>query len=96
MTQQIAIWTYAWVPQRQRGFVPDPRLRWAAEEAGLSYVVHTVQFEDHATNDLDRQPYGQVPFLADGDIEIFKTGACLLHLTRWSTTADAARPDRRT
>jgi glutathione S-transferase len=60
--------------------VRDLRLRWAAEEAGLAYAVRTVAFEDRETNHLDRQPFGQVPFLADGDIRIFESGACLLHL----------------
>lgn len=74
------------MPEGPRGFVRDLRLRWAAEEAGLSYDVHTVPFEDHETNHLDRQPFGQVPFLTDGDIKIFESGAGLLHLARKSAT----------
>ncbi|MGY4398562.1 glutathione S-transferase [Sphingomonas sp. UYAg733] len=86
LTQKITIWTLDWVPEGPRGFVRDLRLRWAAEEAGLSYDVRTVAFEDRATNHLDRQPFGQVPFLTDGDIKIFESGACLLHLAGKSTT----------
>lgn len=78
------IWTYDWVPEGPRGFVRDLRLRWAAEEAGLSYDVCTVPFEDRETNHLDRQPFGQVPFLTDGDVTIFESGAGLLHLARRS------------
>lgn len=33
---------------------------------------------------ISRQPFGQVPFLEDGDIVLFKSGACLLHLGRKS------------
>jgi len=60
------------------------RLRWACEEAGLAYTVESVPFEDRETNHLDRQPFGQIPFLTDGDVKIFESGACLLHLARKS------------
>jgi glutathione S-transferase len=33
---------------------------------------------------LARQPFGQVPFLSDGELEIFESGAGLLHLARKS------------
>lgn len=62
----------------------DLRLRWACEEAGLAYAVRTVPFEGRETNHLDRQPFGQVPFLTDGALEIFESGAGLLHLARKS------------
>lgn len=84
MAENLTIWTLDWVPEGPRGFVRDLRLRWAAEEAGLRYDVGTVAFEDRATNHLDRQPFGQVPFLTDGEIRIFESGACLLHLARKS------------
>jgi len=84
MAEKLTIWTYDWVPAGPRGFVRDLRLRWAAEEAGLAYEVRTVPFEDRETNHLDSQPFGQVPFLTDGDVEIFESGAGLLHLARKS------------
>jgi glutathione S-transferase len=74
------IWTYDWVPEGPRGFVRDLRLRWAAEEAGVPYQVCTVPFRGRETNHLDAQPFGQVPFLEDGDVRLFESGACLLHL----------------
>jgi glutathione S-transferase len=80
----ITIWTLDWVPEGPRGFVRDLRLRWACEEAGLPYAVRTVRFEDRETNHLDRQPFGQVPFLSDDGVELFESGACLLHLARKS------------
>jgi glutathione S-transferase len=46
--------------------------------------VGTVPFDDRETNHLDRQPFGQVPFLTDGNIRIFESGACALHLARKS------------
>lgn len=83
---ELTIWTYDWVPEGPRGFVRDLRLRWACEEVGLDYAVRTVAFDDRETNHLSRQPFGQVPFLSDGDLEIFESGAGLLHLARQSET----------
>jgi len=79
-SEGLTIWTYDWVPEGPRGFVRDMRLRWAAEEAGLAYEVRSVAFDGRETNHLDRQPFGQVPYIVDGDIHLFESGACLLHL----------------
>ncbi|RZI99903.1 MAG: glutathione S-transferase family protein [Brevundimonas sp.] len=80
----LTIWTYDWVPEGPRGFVRDLRLRWACEEAGLAYAVRTVPFDGRETNHLDHQPFGQIPFLVDGEVETFESGAGLLHLARKS------------
>lgn len=80
----LTIFTLDWVPEMPRGFVRDLRLRWACEEAGLDYCVQTVPFDNRATNHLDRQPFGQVPFLEDGELKIFESGAGLLHIARKS------------
>ena len=81
---ELTIWTYDWVPEGPRGFVRDLRLRWACEEAGFDYAVGTIPFEDRETNHLEHQPFGQVPFLKDGAVELFESGAGLLHLARKS------------
>lgn len=81
---ELIIWTYDWVPKGPRGFVRDLRLRWACEEAGLAYSVRTVAFDGRETNHLSQQPFGQVPFLSDGDVNLFESGAGLLHLARKS------------
>ncbi|MDH4440322.1 MAG: glutathione S-transferase family protein [Rhizobium sp.] len=81
---ELIIWTYDWVPEFPRGFVRDLRLRWACEEAGLVYVVRTIPFDGRETNHLDRQPFGQVPYLNDGELKLFESGAALLHLARKS------------
>ena len=83
----LTLWTYDWVPGGEkgpRGFVRDLRLRWALEEAGLAYSVQSTPFAHRGPEHFERQPFGQVPFLADGDIQIFESGACLLHLARKS------------
>jgi glutathione S-transferase len=81
---ELTIWTYDWVPEGPRGFVRDLRLAWACEEAGLSYAMCTVPFDGRETNHLADQPFGQVPFLKDDGVEIFESGAGLLHLARKS------------
>jgi len=89
---ELTIWTYDWVPAGPRGFVRDLRLRWACEEAGLAYAVRTIPFEGRETNHLDRQPFGQVPFLDDGGLQMFESGAGLLHLARKSEVLMPADP----
>ncbi|UUP17852.1 glutathione S-transferase family protein [Nitratireductor thuwali] len=80
----LTIWTYDWVPEMPRGFVRDLRLRWACEEAGLPYQVKSTPFKDKGTEHFEHQPFGQAPWLTDGDISIFESGAGLLHLARKS------------
>ncbi|ANP46581.1 glutathione S-transferase family protein [Candidatus Viadribacter manganicus] len=80
----LIVWTYDWAPEGPRGFVRDMRLRWACEEAGLPYSVRTVPFENRGPGHFARQPFGQAPFLSDGDISLFESGAGLLHLARKS------------
>src|ERR1044072_840196 len=89
---ELIIWTLDWVPKGPRGFVRDLRLRWACEEAGLGYAVRTIRFDDRETNHLARQPFGQVPFLDDGGLKIFESGAGLLHLARTSETLMPPEP----
>ena len=81
---ELIVWTYDWVPEGPRGFVRDMRLRWACEEAGLAYSVRTVPFDGREADHLARQPFSQVPFLSDGELEMFESGAGLLHLARKS------------
>lgn len=81
---ELILWTYDWVPDGPRGFVRDIRLRWACEEAGLAYAARTVPFDERGFAHLARQPFGQVPFLSDGEVELFESCAGLLHLARKS------------
>lgn len=80
MPEDVTLWTYDWAPKGARGYVRDLRLRWALGEAGIPYAVATVPFQDRGPDHLVRQPFAQVPFLDDGDIRLFESGACLLHL----------------
>ena len=76
----LILTTFDWVPRPPRGFVRDIRVRWALEEAGLPYRVEGVPFRERDRAHLSHQPFGQVPWLTDGDLSIFESGAILLHL----------------
>jgi glutathione S-transferase len=77
---ELVLTTFDWVPEPPRGYVRDLRVRWALEEAGLPYRVESVPFEGREAGHFARQPFGQVPWLTDGDLTIFESGAILLHL----------------
>ena len=76
----LILTTFDWVPEMPRGYVRDIRARWALEEAGLPYRVESVPFRDRNAEHFAHQPFGQVPWLTDGDLSIFESGAILLHL----------------
>src|SRR6185295_19984694 len=76
----LTLTTFDWVPEKPRGYVRDLRVRWALEEAGLPYRVESVPFRARNAEHFSHQPFGQVPWLTDGDLSIFESGAILLHL----------------
>ncbi|CAN5673832.1 glutathione S-transferase family protein [soil metagenome] len=81
---ELILTTYDWVPEIPRGLVRDLRVRWALEEANLGYRVESTPFRDRGPDHLATQPFGQVPWLTDGDLTIFESGAILLHLAEKS------------
>ena len=76
----LILTTFDWVPQTPRGYVRDLRVRWALEEAALAYRVESTPFRDRGPDHFAHQPFGQVPWLTDGDLSIFESGAILLYL----------------
>lgn len=93
---ELILTTYDWVPAAPRGFVRDLRVRWALEEAGLPYRVASTPFRDRPPEHFARQPFGQVPWLTDGDLTIFESGAILLHLGGLSEALMPREPRGRT
>jgi glutathione S-transferase len=91
----LILTTYDWVPTPPRGYVRDLRVRWALEEAGLPYRVESTPFKDRGTAHFAHQPFGQVPWLTDGDISIFESGAILLHLGELSDKLMPREPGAR-
>src|ERR1700753_1536990 len=88
----LVLTTFDWVPEMPRGFVRDIRVRWALEEARLPYRVESVPFRARDTGHFAHQPFGQVPWLTDGEISIFESGAILLHLGERSDALLPADP----
>jgi glutathione S-transferase len=88
----LTLTTFDWVPEMPRGYVRDLRVRWALEEAGLPYRVESVPFGDRKSEHFAHQPFGQVPWLTDGDLSIFESGAILVHLGERSEALMPADP----
>lgn len=88
----LVLHTFDWVPALPRGYVRDLRVRWALEEAGLPYRVAGVPFQERGADHFAHQPFGQVPWLTDGDLSIFESGAILLHLGARSPALMPADP----
>ena len=91
----LILTTFDWVPELPRGYVRDLRVRWALEEARLPYRVESVPFRARDAGHFAHQPFGQVPWLTDGDISIFESGAILLHLGERSDALIPADPRSR-
>jgi glutathione S-transferase len=91
----LILTTFDWVPEMPRGYVRDLRVRWALEEARLPYRVESVPFRDRKPEHLAHQPFGQVPWLTDGDQSIFESGAILLHLGELSDQLMSVDPRER-
>jgi glutathione S-transferase len=88
----LVLTTFDWVPELPRGYVRDLRVRWALEEAGLPYRVASTPFRNRDPEHFAHQPFGQVPWLTDGELSIFESGAILLHLGNRSETLLPADP----
>lgn len=85
MTIQVS--AFRWVPSFAQGFVRDLRVRWALEEAGLPYEAALVGPDDQASDGYrEWQPFGQVPAYKDGELELFESGAIVLHIAGKSET----------
>ncbi|HEY2070856.1 MAG TPA: glutathione S-transferase family protein [Rhizomicrobium sp.] len=92
---ELILTTFDWVPEMPRGYVRDLRVRWALEEAGLPYRVESTPFREKVPEHFAHQPFGQVPWLTDGRISLFESGAILLHLGEKSEALVPADPRTR-
>jgi len=79
MTIEVA--AFRWVPEFARGYVRDLRVRWALEEAGLAYEARLIDREIQKSEEYRGwQPFGQVPAYRDDEVEMFESGAIVLHI----------------
>jgi glutathione S-transferase len=77
----IQVTAFRWVPQFAQGYVRDLRVRWALEEAGLPYEATLIDPQVQASGSYrEWQPFGQVPAYKDDQVEMFESGAIVLHI----------------
>ena len=81
----IQVSAFRWVPAFAQGYVRDLRVRWALEEAGLPYEANLLDGDEkNSANYRAWQPFGQVPAYRDDDVEMFESGAIVLHISERS------------
>lgn len=77
----VRISAFRWVPDFARGQVRDLRVRWALEEAGIPYSVRKLDaMAERPADYFAEQPFGQVPSYRDQDVQLFESGAIVLHI----------------
>jgi glutathione S-transferase len=77
----VQISAFNWVPPFARGKVRDLRVRWALEEAGIPYSVRKLDpMADRPADYFADQPFGQVPTYRDERVNLFESGAIVLHI----------------
>ena len=92
---ELILTTYDWVPETPRGYVRDLRVRWALEEANLPYKVISTPFKDRDATHFEHHPFGQTPWLTDGELTVFESGAILLHIGEISEALLPINPQQR-
>jgi len=84
------------VPPFARGLVRDLRVRWALEEAGIPYKTRLLApGEQVSPENRALQPFGQVPAFEENGLELFESGAIVLHIGERSETLLPKDPARR-
>jgi glutathione S-transferase len=83
--EKITVTGFRWAPPFAQGLIRDLRVRWALEEAGLSYEVGLIDLEAR-NSDANRRthPFGMVPAFKVEDRKMFETGAILHHIATGS------------
>jgi glutathione S-transferase len=92
----VRISAFSWVPDFARGQVRDLRVRWALEEAGIPYRVRKLDATSERPADyFNEQPFGQVPSYRDEEVQLFESGAIVLHIGRNCETLLPRDPEGR-
>lgn len=77
----ITVYAFKWLPPHIHGQSRDMRVRWALEEAGLDYREKLLSFDDQKAQAYkDLQPFGQIPAYEEDGLNLFESGAILLHV----------------
>ena len=78
---QAEITAFRWVPPFAAGLVRDLRIRWALEEIERPYRVRLLDALNPRPQEyFAEQPFGQVPAYRDEQVQLFESGAILIHL----------------
>ena len=77
----VEVTAFSWVPDFAQGLVRDLRIRWALEEIGRPYRVRLLDaLSPRPADYFQEQPFGQVPCYRDDEVQLFESGAILIHL----------------
>ena len=80
-TATAEVTAFRWVPDFAQGLVRDLRVRWALEEIGRPYRVKLLDaLHPRPAEYFCEQPFGQVPAFRDEQVQLFESGAILIHL----------------
>ena len=80
-TATAEVTAFRWVPDFAQGLVRDLRVRWALEEIGRPYRVRLLDaLNPRPEGYFCEQPFGQVPAFRDEQVQLFESGAILIHL----------------
>jgi len=89
----ITVTAYEWVPAFAHGLARDLRVRWALEEADLTYRTKLIAFEHRLSAEHRAyQPFGKIPVYEEDGLVLFESGAILLHIGERSTALLPADP----
>lgn len=78
---EVEVTAFRWVPPFAEGLVRDLRVRWALEEIDRPYRVRLLDAtQPRPANYLCEQPWGQVPVYRDNKVQLFESGAIVIHL----------------
>jgi glutathione S-transferase len=80
-TANAEVTAYRWVPDFAQGLVRDLRVRWALEEIDRPYRVRLLDVTRPRPEEyFCEQPFGQVPAYRDDIVQLFESGAILIHI----------------
>jgi len=80
-TASAEVTAFRWVPDFAQGLVRDLRIRWALEEIERPYRVRLLDATTSRPPEYFlEQPFGQVPAYRDDEVQLFESGAILIHL----------------
>jgi glutathione S-transferase len=86
----VEVSAFSWVPPFAQGYVRDLRVRWALEEAGRPYQASLIDLPNKGSEPYRHwQPFAQVPAYRDDEVEMFESGAVVLHI---ASTSEALSP----